>query len=249
MPPKHQQFAQAFGNRRGVGYVYSSAHTGEDAARAELHAYLAATGGDADAAQVRRLGFEPGYRERFWHRNCVAIGLSSGFIEPLEASAIALVELSAAMLSDELPDARAQMDLVAARFNDAFSYRWERIIEFLKLHYVLSRRRDSDYWHEHTASASIPERLRELLALWRHRSPSRHDFPRVEELFPSASWHYILYGMGFAPATANTRRSGAPELAAPFFQETAATAARMLAALPGNRALLAHVAAHGFPRI
>ena len=235
--------------RRGVGYVYSSAHTGEQEARTDLRDYLAATGAEADAAQARRIDFEPGYRERFWHRNCVAIGLSAGFIEPLEASAIALVELSAAMLRDELPDVRAQMDVVAARFNEAFAYRWERIIDFLKLHYVLSRRRDTAYWRDHADTASIPTRLRELLALWRHRSPSRHDFPRVEEIFPSASYHYILYGMGFTPATPNTRSSGAPERAAPFFQETAQAVARMLGALPGNRELLAHAALHGFPRI
>jgi len=73
---------------------------------------------------ARKLSFEPAYRETFWHRNCVASGLSAGFIEPLEASALALVELSAAMLADEMPATRDTMDIVARRFNDSFTYRW-----------------------------------------------------------------------------------------------------------------------------
>jgi hypothetical protein len=125
--------------RRGIGHVYSSAHSSDEDAERQLRAYVLASGGPADMPAPRKLGFEPGYRERFWHRNCVAIGLSAGFIEPLEASALALVELSAAWLADDMPATRAQMDTVAARFNEAFTYRWERVIDFLKLHYVLSR--------------------------------------------------------------------------------------------------------------
>jgi hypothetical protein len=196
----------------------------------------------------RKLRFEPGYRERFWHRNVVAIGLSSGFIEPLEASALALVELSAAWLADDMPATRTQMDTVAARFNQAFTYRWERIIDFLKLHYVLSTRSDTRYWIEHRDPASIPERLQELLQLWRARPPSRRDFSRIEEVFPAASWQYILYGMDFAtegPARASDR----PDLADEAFREAARLTARMLPALPSNRELLDHIRRHGLPRI
>ena len=128
-----------------MGHVYSSAHTSDDAAEAALRRYVQATGGPADIATPRKLSFQPGYRRKFWHRNCVAIGLSAGFVEPLEASALALIELSAALLSDEMPATRAAMDIVAQRFNDTFSYRWERVIDFLKLHYALTRRHDTPY--------------------------------------------------------------------------------------------------------
>ena len=121
------------------------------------------TAGRKPDATPRKLTFRPGYRREFWHRNCVAIGLSAGFIEPLEASALALVELSAAMLSDEMPATRAAMDIVARRFNDFFTYRWERVIDFLKLHYVLSQRDDSPYWHDNRRAETVPDRLRELL--------------------------------------------------------------------------------------
>ena len=124
--------------------------------------------------------------------------MSAGFIEPLEASALALIEMSAAMISDEMPATRETMDIAARRFNDAFEYRWGRVIEFLKLHYVLSRRSDA-YWLDTREAGTVPERLRELLTLWRYQPPSRHDFYRVEEIFPSASYQYVLYGMGFQP--------------------------------------------------
>jgi 2-polyprenyl-6-methoxyphenol hydroxylase-like FAD-dependent oxidoreductase len=234
--------------RRGIGHVYSSAHSSDEDAERQLRAYIAATGGPAEIPAPRKLTFEPGYRERFWHRNVVAIGLSAGFIEPLEASALALVEMSAAWLAEDMPATRAQMDVVAARFNEAFTYRWERVIEFLKLHYVLSKRSDTPYWIEHRDAATIPERLQELLQLWRARPPSRRDFSRIEEVFPAASWQYILYGMGFCMEGA-PRASDRPDLADEAFREAARLTARMLPALPSNRELLAHIRKHGLPRI
>jgi len=179
----------------------------------------------------------------------VAIGLSSGFIEPLEASALALVELSAAMLCDEMPATREAMDIVARRFNDSFGYRWSRVIDFLKLHYVLSRRDDSAYWRDHRRPDTVPERLRELLVLWRHRAPYRHDLFRVEEVFPSASYQYVLYGMGFRPEVAGATRRHDAGAADGHFREAAALTRRMLAALPAHRELIAHVRQHGLPRI
>lgn len=236
--------------RRGVGHVYSSSHTSDDAAEVELRRYVERTGGPKDLGAPRKLSFNPGYRRQFWHRNCVAIGLSAGFIEPLEASALALVELSAAMLSDEMPATRAAMDIVARRFNDAFTYRWERAIDFLKLHYVLTKRTDSAFWRDNVRAESIPDRLREMLTLWRHRPPSRYDFFRIEEVFPSASYQYVLYGMGFRPDPGvATRRADDADRADQFFREAAALTRKMLAALPSNRELIEHVKRNGLQKI
>jgi len=235
--------------RRGVGHVYSSAHASDEEAAAALRAYLRATGCAGDLPEPRKLSFQPGWRERFWHRNCVAIGLSAGFIEPLEASALALVEMSAAMLADEMPATRETMEIVAHRFNETFTYRWERVVDFLKLHYVLSRRDDTDYWRDNRRAASVPDRLHDLLALWRHRPPSRNDLSRIEEVFPTASYQYVLYGMGYATEHRMTPRR-ADELGAAdrWFREAAALTGRMLAALPSHRDLLDHVRQHGFSR-
>jgi tryptophan 7-halogenase len=236
--------------RRGVGCVYSSAHTTDEAAADELRQYIERTGGPRDLGAPRKITFEPGYREQFWRGNCVAIGLSAGFIEPLEASAIALVELSAAMLSDQMPATRESMDMTARRFNDAFTYRWERVIDFLKLHYVLSQRLDSDFWRDHRLRETYSDRLREQLVLWRHQPPSRYDFFRIEEVFPSASYQYVLYGMGFRPApNATMRRSDDPDRSDLYFRETAVLTTKMLAALPTNRDLIERVKRDGFHKI
>lgn len=232
--------------RRGVGLVYSSAHTTADIAEVALRRHVQRSGGPADLPAARRIAFTPGYREHFWHRNCVAVGLSSGFIEPLEASALALVELSAAMIRDEMPANRNDMDLVAKRFNEAFSYRWARIIDFLKLHYVLSQRNDSDYWREHRNHESQPERLRELLQLWRHRAPYRNDLFRIEEVFPAASYQYVLYGMGFKPELAAPRPARLAQAHASF-QGAATVTKRLLGGLPRHRDLINHIYAHGMP--
>lgn len=239
--------------RRGVGHVYSSAHTSDDAAEQALRRYIQASGGPAEIATPRKLSFEPGYRQTFWHRNCVAVGLSAGFVEPLEATALALVELSATAISEQMPATRAAMDIVARRFNEAFTGRWERVIDFLKLHYALSRRRDSDYWRDHVQPGSMPQRLHDALTLWRHRPPSRHDFPRVDEPFPSASWQYVLFGMGFRPEPgAYGAGPGGPEAlqsAEAAFGEAAALTRRMLPALPSHRELIDHIHRHGLHRI
>lgn len=235
--------------RRGVGHVFSSSHVSVEAAERELFAYVERTGGLVTTTP-RKLSFMPGFRRQFWHRNCVAIGLSAGFIEPLEASALALVELSAGMLSDEMPATRAAMDIVARRFNDFFTYRWERVIDFLKLHYVLSQREDSDFWRDNRKADSVPDRLRELLMLWRHQPPSRYDLHRVEEVFPSASYQYVLYGMGFQPeAEGFSRRSDDADRADEYFREAAQLTRKLLGGLPTNRDLIDHIRKNGQQRL
>ena len=147
---------------------------------------------------VRKIPIRSGHREIFWKRNCVAVGLSAGFLEPLEASAIVLIEMSAKLIAEQMPVCREVMDVIAARFNATTQYRWGRIIDFLKLHYVLTKRNDTRLLARQPLPETIPERLQNLLLLWRYQSPWFHDeFDRIEEVFPAASYQYVLYGMGF----------------------------------------------------
>lgn len=233
--------------RRGIGHVYSGAHISDDEAAAQLSAYVESVAGkDAAAAAVpRKIQFQPGHRQKFWHRNCVAIGMSSGFIEPLEASALVMVELAAGMIADQLPPTRDVLDIVAKRYNAKFLRHWNQIIEFLKLHYVLSNRNDSDYWVDNRGATTIPEKLREQLALWRYRSPWHQDAEAVDELFPTASYQYILYGMGYKT---EPRKSNG-ERATRIFQENAARSSQLQNAMPGNRELLAKVSQFGFQKL
>ncbi|TVS11707.1 MAG: tryptophan 7-halogenase [Wenzhouxiangella sp.] len=231
-------------SRRGIGYVYSSRHSSDEQALEVLRRYLGKyTAVDAQAMEPRRIGFRPGYRERFWHRNCVAVGMSAGFIEPLEASALVMIELAAGMITDELPATRSAMDIHARRFNEKFRYRWERIIDFLKLHYVLSRRDDSDYWIDNRHGDSIPERLQGLIELWRHQVPGPRDFPQIDEIFSAASYQYVLYGMGFETRPRMRAQAEAERVQAhALFKDVERLSRRLLARLPDNRSLLAGMA-------
>ena len=230
-------------SRRGIGYVYSSRHSDDAHALRVFRNYLKnCTTVDAEVVDPRQLKFRPGYRERFWHRNCVAVGMSAGFIEPLEASALVMIELSAGLIAEELPATRSSMDICAERFNQTFRYRWERIIDFLKLHYVLSQRSDSEYWLDNRRSDSIPERLQQLLELWQHQVPGPRDFPHIDEIFSAASYQYVLYGMGFETrarprAHIDAERARAYEL----FREVEQKTQRLLGQLPDNRSLLSGI--------
>jgi len=227
-------------SRRGVGYVYSSAHISESEAEAELRDYIEPSlGKEAESVDLRKISINPGHRQEFWHRNCVAVGMSAGFLEPLEASALVLVELSAEMLSEQLPVTRDTMDIVARRFNEKFRYRWDRVIDFLKLHYVLSERADTDFWIENRAGKSIPDSLEELLTLWRRHYPVNSDFSQIGEVFSAASYQYVLYGMGFetVPGPA-TSRPLPDDNAERKFAENAENTRKMLAGLPSNRELI-----------
>ncbi len=223
--------------RRGVGCVYSSAHCSDDAAADTLARYCRRIAPDADLPSFRQLRFQSRHRERFWERNCLAVGLSAGFLEPLEASAIVLIELSLNALLDNFPATRGAMDIHAARFNTLFRYRWDRIVEFLKLHYVLSTR-DEPYWRDHRDPASIPPRLAELLRLWRHQPPSRADFPMIDEIFPAASYQYVLYGMGFMPPASGPIATGSRLHAQSLLGQVAQRKRMLAAGLPTNRAYL-----------
>ncbi|MGB5331594.1 MAG: tryptophan halogenase family protein [Woeseiaceae bacterium] len=227
-------------SRRGVGYVYSGAHITDAQADAELRAYIKpAMGNQAESVSLRKIDIKPGHREKFWHRNCVAVGMSAGFLEPLEASALVLVELSAAMISEQLPVTRETMDIVARRFNQKFIYRWDRVIDFLKLHYVLSARNDSDFWNDNRNEKSISDSLQELLLLWRRHYPVNADFDQIDEVFSAASYQYVLYGMGFEtePGPA-TRRSLSADQAEKMFKENNEMTKKMISGLPTNRDLV-----------
>lgn len=184
-------------HRRGVGLSYASDFLSKADAESILRQYIETTDTVADDHSLRHLSFTPGYRSKFWHKNCLAVGMSAGFIEPLEASALAMVELSLTMLSEEFPQNSEHMAIVAERFNKRFSYRWQRVIDFVKLHYMLSERQES-YWLAQRSAETVPEQLDEWLRLWKFQAPSRHDFIENEEVFSSASYQYILYGMKFS---------------------------------------------------
>lgn len=233
--------------RRGVGYVYSSRHSEESHAYDILRGYV---GLQIEKLNIREIPIRSGHRAQFWKRNCVAVGLSAGFLEPLEASALVLVELSAEMIAQQLPATRAVMDITAKRFNDVFLYRWARIIDFLKLHYCLTKRTDSQFWIDNRDEETIPDSLKDLLDLWRYQSPGDHDFSSNNEVFPAASYQYVLYGMGFKTEGSHRRHMMRDEEAArKHFALNAQMKQKSLSALPSNRDLLMKIYQYGLQKV
>lgn len=233
--------------RRGIGHVYSSRHISDEAAHETLMRYIGPSHKDLSP---RKIPIRTGYRETFWKNNCVAVGLAAGFLEPLESSAIVLVELSAKLIAEQMPANREVMDIVAARFNDVTTYRWGRIIDFLKLHYVLTKRTDSAFWRDNLDPQSIPDRLKNLLHLWKYQSPWFFDeFDRLEEVFPAASYQYVLYGMGFRTEVGSMDTVDTEPMASRLMNENMAITKRMRSQLPKNRDLIRKIVEHGLQPI
>lgn len=233
-------------SRRGIGHVFSSDFTSVERAQEALLKYV--KNDPLLAAQQltpRTIKFNPGHRETFWHKNCVAIGVSAGFVEPLEATALVLIEKSAEWISQQLPRDRGAMSVLAKRFNTLTLERWQEIIDFLKLHYILSNRKDSEYWRAHQQADSIPESLQDALTLWRTQAPGLYETNQRFELFSSASKQYVLYGMGF-----NTEQKQFDQLCQKeaslikrLRNETLHITEKLLNGLPTNRQFLSKILA------
>lgn len=179
-------------DRDGTGYVYSSAFKSDDAALAELKSEL---GTAPLLTEPRVLNMRIGHCQRSWVKNCVAIGLSSGFIEPLESTAIMSIELAARWLLQYFPS----MDFEEARahqFNRVTQSFYEEVRDFVALHFILSNRDDTPYWRAVRHDMKRSDVLNECLALWRQALPSVLD-PRSDRIFSNWSVQSVLFGKGF----------------------------------------------------
>lgn len=229
--------------RRGVGYVYSSDHCSDDSALAALQRYVGVAARDLPH---RKLSFEAGFRKIQWHKNCVGIGLSAGFIEPLEATGISFVEIAALILCNLFPWS-GDCGLSANLFNAQMTTRYEHVIDFIKLHYCLSQRTDSDFWQDNRAPSSISESLKDKLEQWRHRPPSFLDVDASHDIFDENSWQYILYGMGFeTDISPRARALRFYDDARREFESIRRQGNNAVATMPSHRALVSDVVAGGF---
>lgn len=237
--------------RRGTGYVYSSRHTDHDRAEGVLRAYLRETIGDrADDVACRRIPMKIGYREKFWQKNCVAIGMSQGFVEPLEATGLLVFDATARMLAEQFPATTGAMTALADRFNDRVRTAWDKVIDFIKLHYCLSKRDDSDFWRDNRDPATLPESLRANLALWAQQVPSTYDFPSRFEIFNLENYLYVLYGMAFETDISEVRyRYPAHAAAAQDFAHITRMTEDVTAQLLQHRELLDRIKQYGLQKV
>jgi tryptophan halogenase len=178
-----------------VGYVYSSQFTTDDEAVRELRCDV---GARAEVVSARFLKMRIVHNRKFWEKNCVAIGLAGGFIEPLESTGIALVTQGLELLRIHFPTRDCPTPL-ADSYNAAMTRLYEHIREFIVLHYCTTRRDDTEYWRANRHNPSIPERLKSLLEQWRYRAPDVFDNDSGFDFFHHTSFHYILAGMDHVP--------------------------------------------------
>ncbi|MFT6692319.1 MAG: tryptophan halogenase, partial [Colwellia sp.] len=128
--------------------------------------------------------------------------------------------------------------------------RWANIVDFLKLHYVLSQRTDSAYWLDNKNEKSIPENLQELISLWRYQPPYHYDATHTEEMFPPASFQYILYGMNFVTdPLGHKKRVSHADKADKFFNDNIKKTQKLLSILPTNREIINKIKKYGLPKI
>jgi tryptophan halogenase len=174
----------------GNGLVYSSAHLERDEAARLLLANLE---GEA-LAEPRHLSFTAGRRRLAWNANVVSLGLSCGFIEPLESTSIHLIQSGIAKLLALFPDRRFD-PAERAEYNRQMQDVYEDVRDFIILHYKATRRRDSEFWN-YCRTMDVPEKLSAKLDLWRSKG---RIFREGAELFSTPSWVAVLLGQGIVP--------------------------------------------------
>ncbi len=179
-------------NRVGAGYVFSSRFSSDDAAMDELAAHL---GPSMAAGEPRFIPMRLGHRRRHWVNNCVGMGLSSGFIEPLEATAIYMVQFAVNMLIKSWPSAAFEPAL-ADRFDRRMNHLYDEILDFVALHFHLNNRTDSPYWVEAREEAQIPESLRQNLEIWRHALPVAEDLSS-RQVFAHSVYTLVLIAKNY----------------------------------------------------
>ncbi len=180
--------------RSGNGYVYSSAFVDRDRAETEFRRHL---GTASDGVEARHLRMRVGRTRRSWVKNCLSIGLSSGFIEPLESTGIWFIEMALYHLLYHFPTKRCD-ESVIAHYNGLMKKHYEQVRDFIVLHYLTTDRQDTPFWRANRENTALPDSLQANLALWRSILPS-HDRLEDRGFFKDLSFVAILAGMRKLP--------------------------------------------------
>lgn len=193
-------------NRTGNGYVYSSDFCSAEQAEYELRAKLGLTG---DKIKANHLKMKIGRVEKHWHRNCVAVGLSQGFIEPLEATALHFVQetiegfIAAYDSTNVINSFTSESEPHQSQFNEKMNARFDGIRDYIVAHYRLSDRDDTDYWRLNSENPNISTNLKKIVQCWLNGDDLNKALiqPKMVSFYPPVSWHAILAGYGIFPAT------------------------------------------------
>ncbi len=160
-------------SQRSIGYVHSSHFISEDEAESEMRAYQ---GHDSSRLSSRQIQFSVERRQKLWEKNCIAIGLSGGFIEPLESTGLYLSDLGAVALAEHFPSGDRDIEAMSYRYNRVLSNRFYEILDFINMHYCLTKRTDTEFWRTIQRPEHVNERLKAKLEYWRSKPPTAMDF-------------------------------------------------------------------------
>jgi hypothetical protein len=193
-------------SRVGNGYVYSSSYVSENDAEEELRQH---TGMLDSGVEARHIKFKVGRVARHWEGNCVAIGLSQGFIEPLEATALHLVQETVEGFIDALETAGFTADK-RDLFNERINERFEAVRNYIVAHYRVNSRTDTEYWRDNTANDKLSRSLYDVISTWTAGKNLTDELKRqqIENYYPSISWHCLLAGYGIYPTQDQLKKKG-----------------------------------------
>jgi hypothetical protein len=184
-------------NRSGNGYVYSADFITPDEAELELRQSLGLVESDTPA---RHLKMKVGRVARHWEKNCLGVGLSQGFIEPLEATALHLGQATVEGFIDTF-ERTGEDDAGRRAFNDRINARFEGVRDYIVCHYQASRRTDTQYWRANAANTRRSDALGAMLACWRSGGDIREEVRRlnISKFYTDMSWVCLLGGYGNYP--------------------------------------------------
>ncbi|TKB44552.1 tryptophan halogenase family protein [Thalassotalea mangrovi] len=184
-------------SRRGSGYVYDSRYIDKAQAEQELREHL---GDDVEVLKTLHLDMKVGCRKEFWLGNCIAIGLSGGFIEPLESTGLHLINVGAKLLSTHI-NSRDISQATRDSYNRLMNGVYDDLKRFIVLHYCLSDRDDSQFWRNAQRSVDYCPQLSQQLQTWQHKTCEFMDLAGgYATTFTDENYRFILYGMGHYPS-------------------------------------------------
>ncbi len=214
-------------HRTGNGHVFCDSFTDEDTATRQLIDNLDAS----PIAEPRLLQFTTGRREQFWYKNCVSLGLASGFLEPLESTSIHLIQSNVSRLIELFPT-KAFAPPHAAEYNRQVGHEFDLIRDFLILHYHQTQRDDSEFWR-YCANMDVPDSLRTKIDLFEATGLLYKD---PEDLFRESSWVQVMLGQGLRPKSYHTMANRlAPDQLTRFLSDVKNIIAKAQVSLPAHQ--------------
>lgn len=184
-------------NRVGNGYVYSSRYIDKDAAETELRAHLGMLDSEIEA---RHLKMNVGRVQRSWVRNCLAVGLSQGFIEPLEATALHIVQATVEGFIRAYENG-GETESGATQFNRSLNERYDGIRDYIVAHYRMNQRSDTEYWRDNALNGNLSDNLKAIMTAWYSGGDLNEVIQNlnIAQFYTSLSWHCLLAGYGTFP--------------------------------------------------